>query len=331
MSQKRKLEQVLEHLLSENSEAAEELLHQIIVEKARTIYESIVDEEDEEAEPEEDNLNEAEDDVVGGEPNRDFTDEISSDIEDVESEEENDGEADDDFSDEGEDEEEGEDEGEEELEDRVDDLEDQLEELRAEFEQLMGGEEGEMDMEVDADGDEMEAEFDLDTEKAMEGGWMEEESEVPMYEKKAAKKKAVEEKPKMEKAKQPSKEPKKGKKAVEEETQFLNKVADTGQRGTAKLVGAGTHSKLGAENNQSTFTNAPSKKDYGGKPLEIGKGTGGEYGKYHGDSAKDDTPSDNLHVEPKKAAHAADSTAKYTGGKAAGDGGSKSPLTKKPA
>jgi len=38
MSQQQKLEQVLDLLLSEDSDQAAEILHQIIVEKARTIY-----------------------------------------------------------------------------------------------------------------------------------------------------------------------------------------------------------------------------------------------------------------------------------------------------
>ena len=46
MSQQQKLEKVLDLLLSEDSDQAAELLHQIIVEKARVIYESIVEEDD---------------------------------------------------------------------------------------------------------------------------------------------------------------------------------------------------------------------------------------------------------------------------------------------
>ena len=46
MSQQKKLEKVLDLLLSEDQNQAAELLHQIIVEKARTIYERIVEEEE---------------------------------------------------------------------------------------------------------------------------------------------------------------------------------------------------------------------------------------------------------------------------------------------
>ena len=60
MSQQKKLEQVLDLLLSEDSDHAAEILHQIIVEKARTIYESIVDEEETEEEDKERTDTEAE-------------------------------------------------------------------------------------------------------------------------------------------------------------------------------------------------------------------------------------------------------------------------------
>ena len=327
MSQQQKLEKVLDLLLSEESDQAAELLHQIIVEKARVIYESIVEEED--AEEEKDDLEES--DEVGGEPNKDFTDEIASDEEEIDADEQNDGEAGEEEAGEGASEEEGEEDhdemGEGDVEDRVEDLESQLAELRAEFDALMGEE---MQEPQHADlGDEMgEIEQDFGDEMGGEmpdfGNAGEEkvvgEVVATMFEKKA--------KEKLEKAPQ-AKDKKKDKK-VDEETKFLNTVADTGQKGTAKLVGTGKDTPLGAEQTKSSFTNIPPRKDYGGKPVKFGSGTGGEYGKYHGDSAKDDTPSDNVNVAPKKSSIKADTTAKYTGGKAAGEGFNKSPLTKKP-
>jgi hypothetical protein len=328
MSQQQKLEKVLDLLLSEESDQAAELLHQIIVEKARVIYESIVEEED--AEEEKDDLEES--DEVGGEPNKDFTDEIASDEEEIDADEQNDGEAGEEEAGEGASEEEAGEEdhdemGEGDVEDRVEDLESQLAELRAEFDALMGEE---MQEPQHADlGDEMgEIEQDFGDEMGGEmpdfGNAGEEkvvgEVVATMFEKKA--------KEKLEKAPQ-AKDKKKDKK-VDEETKFLNTVADTGQKGTAKLVGTGKDTPLGAEQTKSSFTNIPPRKDYGGKPVKFGSGTGGEYGKYHGDSAKDDTPSDNVNVAPKKSSIKADTTAKYTGGKAAGEGFNKSPLTKKP-
>jgi hypothetical protein len=319
MSQQKKLEKVLDLLLSEDSEQASELLHQIIVEKSRSIYESIVDEEMEEEDSKED-IDES--DEVGGEPNKDFTDEIASDEQDIDADEHNDGEAgyDDDADDEFDDEFDGEEEGEGTTEERVEDLESQLADLRAEFDALMGEElqepnhadlAGEFDDEEDfSDNDEIGGnEFGAD-----------EMDEVAMFEKSK--------KAKLNKAPQ-KKDLKKGKK-VDEETKFLNTVADTGQRGTAKLVGTGKDTPLGAEQTKSSFTNIPPRKDYGGKPTKFGNGTGGEYGKYSGESVKDDTPTDNVNVKPKNSSTKADTTPKYTGGKSAGEGFNKSPLSKKP-
>ncbi len=345
MSQQKKLEKVLDLLLSEDSDQASELLHQIIVEKARTIYESIVDEEDDAVEEEKDELEES--DEVGGEPDQDFTKEISSDKDEVDADQQNDGEAGDDedsddeegeFDDEGEDDEFG---GEETTEERVDDLESQLADLRADFDRIMGDEMQEpehADLAGEFGDDEVEPAMDTDAEAGGMpnfGGAGEEkvvgEVVASMFEKKQAKK-ALEEKAKKLEVAAQAKKKVKGKK-VEEETKFLNKVADTGQRGTAKLVGTGKDTPLGAEQTKSSFTNIPARKDYGGKPTKIGGngGTGGEYGKYNGDSAASKTPTDNVNLKPKNSSVKADTTAKFTGGKTAGDGFSKSPLTKKPA
>lgn len=341
MSQQQKLEKVLDLLLSEDSDQASELLHQIIVEKARTIYESIVDEEEVADDEGKDELDES--DEVGGDPDKDFTDEIATDKEEIDSDEQNEGEAgsdDEDDSDSDEDDGFGGDEADAEAdsegstEDRIEDLESQLAELRAEFDALMGEEMQEpqhADLAGEFGGDEVEPAMDdgMGDEGGMDMGGMGGEEKVvgevvaTMFEKKKDKKLEV----------APQAKDKKKDKKVDEETKFLNKTPDTGQRGTAKLVGTGKGMTLGAEQNQSPYTHAPSKKDYGGGPVKIGGngGTGGEYGKYNGDSAKDETITDNVNVEPKKNGVKADTTAKYTGGKAAGPGFTKSPLTKKPA
>ncbi len=337
MSQQQKLEKVLDLLLSEDQDQAAELLHQIIVEKARTIYESIVDEEQVE-DDEKDELDES--DEVGGEPSTDFTDEISSDKEEVDADEQNDGEAgvDDDGEDDGEDDEEGTDDafgGEEEsTEGRLEDLESQLADLRAEFDALMG-EEMQEPNHADLGGDDAFGGDEFggdDVAPAADAGMPDfggpEEKVVGevvavMHEKKKDKKLEV----------APQAKDKKKDSKVDEETQFLSKTGDTGQRGKAGLVGTGKGMTLGAEQNKSPYTSIPARKDYGGKPTKIGGngGTGGEYGKYNGDSAADKTISDNVDVKPRNVGIKADTTAKYTGGKVAGEGFTKSPLTKKPS
>ena len=99
-----------------------------------------------------------------------------------------------------------------------------------------------------------------------------------------------------------------------------------------KLVGTGKDTPLGAEQQKSVFSKAPNKPSYGGDSKNIlgSKSTGGEYGKWNGDKATDDTPTDNVDVSPKKDSTKADTTPKWTGGKAAGQAGNKSPLSKKP-
>lgn len=327
-AQQRKLEQVLECLLSEDSDQAAELLHQIIVDKARVIYESIVEEEAEEN-----------DDVVGGEPNKEFTDEISSDKDEVSADEQNDGEAggeDDELADDDSEDDEFEmddDSGTDSTEERVDDLESQLAELRAEFDALMGEELqepnhadlGNMDDQGMGGDDGVTQAGGMDDDMPSFGGDDKVVGEVvaTMFEKSKTKK--------LDKAPQ-AKDKKKDKK-VDEETQFLTKTADTGQRGKAQLVGTGKDTPLGAEQERSVFTKAPNKPSYGGTPSNLlgSRATGGEYGKFNGMSAKSDTPSDNVNVKPKSNSTKADTTPKFTGGKAAGEGFNKSPFTKKPA
>lgn len=134
---KSKFEALIEHILNDDDTAARELFHDIVVEKSREIYNNIVAEE-EEKEVEESTLTE-----FGIE---DQSDDLEGDIEadqsglgvdDAEGGEELGGdEVGDEFG--------GEEGGEEEIEDRVVDLEAALDELKAEFDKLMGDEEGDL-------------------------------------------------------------------------------------------------------------------------------------------------------------------------------------------
>lgn len=125
---------MLELLINEDKAAAEELFHEIVVEKSRDIYESILegdhDEEHEEEEDEEEGMkenyffDEAEDD--------DMDDDMFGDDEDMDDE----------------------DMGDEETEERITDLEDALDDLKREFEQLMSKEDMGDEEEEDMGGDE---------------------------------------------------------------------------------------------------------------------------------------------------------------------------------
>lgn len=123
----KKFEQLIDMIINENEDQARALFHDIVVEKSREIYESLMDEEY------------RSEDQVETLQNEISTEEVAEEEEefaDIGMDDEGDGEVEmgaDEFGDEG---------GEEDLEDRVVDLEDKLDELMAEFEELMAGEEG---------------------------------------------------------------------------------------------------------------------------------------------------------------------------------------------
>jgi hypothetical protein len=127
----RKFEQLIELIINENEEQARALFHDIVVEKSREIYESIMDEEA------------VAEDMSGG-----LLDEIEAD---VMSDEEGMAEDEDEFADIEIDDEEGfgDEEESEDLEDRVVDLEDKLDQLMAEFEEIMGHDDEMGDMDDD--------------------------------------------------------------------------------------------------------------------------------------------------------------------------------------
>lgn len=162
---------MLEYLISEEEDKAKEIFHQLVVEKSREIYETILaedfqqDEEVDESKDEDEDEdqvdessddeevdenysfegNDEEDEAEGGEDDGDVggdaTDDFMSDLED------------------GDDDSEG---GEGDMEDRVMDLEDALDDLRAEFETMMGGDNDEMGMDDmdDMGGDDMGMDMD---------------------------------------------------------------------------------------------------------------------------------------------------------------------------
>ena len=159
----RKFEQLIELIINENEEQARELFHDIVVEKSREIYESIMDEEmmdeegmggqvgdlmDEIGAEEAGGITEEDDDI-------DFDDE--EEIVDIDSDQMHDEEADD------------------EVEDAVIRIEDKLDQLMADFEKIMGGDDDGMGDEEDfGDEEEMmgseegEEEFDDEEEDAEE-------------------------------------------------------------------------------------------------------------------------------------------------------------------
>jgi hypothetical protein len=145
-----KFEQLIEYVINDETDKARALFHDIVVEKSRTIYESMME-------------SEIEDECsIGGDSSDDLIDDVETEEEGINMEGEEEDEEDSEFDDEaeeagddlthdiedehdadsdfeGDDYEEGDD-----LEDRVIDLEDKLDELMSEFEDLMGnGDDGE--------------------------------------------------------------------------------------------------------------------------------------------------------------------------------------------
>ena len=191
MTDRNKFEEMLERLVNEDREGAEELFHEIVVEKSRDIYESLLSEDDSEEEVDEaadeevdesdeeldeaddedldesddDELEESKDEDEDEEVDESFfdeadpTDDMMGSIEmpdddmgmDVSMDDEPDMGVDDHHADVG---------GEEELEDLIMDLKDDLESLQAAFDKQFGDGEGD-DMDMDA-GDDAGDDMDMD-------------------------------------------------------------------------------------------------------------------------------------------------------------------------
>jgi hypothetical protein len=180
MSDQNKFEKMLELLVNEDKAAAEELFHEIVVEKSRDIYESLLEDEaevdeadDEEVDESDEDLDEADDEEVD-ESDEDLDENFDLDTMSVEADDDmgpmdkagdlaNDlgmempGEEGDDDMGDAED-----DAG---VEDRVEDLEDALDDLKAEFEKMMAGDDDGEEADDDADDMDMDADDDEEAEE----------------------------------------------------------------------------------------------------------------------------------------------------------------------
>jgi len=197
MANPNKFEEMLERLINEDKAGAEELFHEIVVEKSRSIYENLLaDEEVEEAEDHDEEMDDDDEETKEGsygkkKKMKKEEDEVSEDFDldefEVEGgmnmmaqdedptddpmaamggDETDDLEMDVSMDDEGGDGEEGE------VEDRVEDLEDALDELKAEFEKMMsdedsdeeGDDDDDAEMDMGDEGEDDDAEMDMDDE-----------------------------------------------------------------------------------------------------------------------------------------------------------------------
>jgi hypothetical protein len=157
-----KFEQLIEYVINDEEAKAKELFHDIVVEKSREIYENLMNEEeveelDEESDAERDDHAEKAGKKVakdieydemhedfGGDASDELIDDVEAEEQGMQEDEESDVEFDNAAEEDGEeltrDMEKDNDEGD--IEDRVVDLEDKLDELMAEFESLMGDDNG---------------------------------------------------------------------------------------------------------------------------------------------------------------------------------------------
>lgn len=160
-----KYEKLIEYIINDEDSKARALFHEIVVEKSRDIYESLMDEEQY-------------DEGMGGNQVNGMMDSIQADEAGLPEDEEMDMGGDDEMLDSDDDMGMGDDMGdmggEGDIEDRVMDLETELDALKAEFEQLMGDEGGEEDSDMDMGDDEgMGDEESMDDEGDEEMGMME--------------------------------------------------------------------------------------------------------------------------------------------------------------
>jgi hypothetical protein len=162
MTDRTQFEAMLEALINEDQETAKEIFHNIVVAKSREIYEELLESdfmEDEMA-----GMEPAPEEPVQTEESEDNADDSEEDDSEEDDSEEDDSEVDGDAGDDFVSDVDGEEDGEGEdgaIEDRVMDLEDALDELKAEFEQLMAGEEGEEHMDDMGGMDDMGAEPEM--------------------------------------------------------------------------------------------------------------------------------------------------------------------------
>jgi hypothetical protein len=309
------LEQILELLLAEENEQAEELLHEYVVAKARQQYERVLD-ESEEVEKDLDESEEVDESSCGSDdedleemmdhsnPSENFkrdvagvtdiADEVAEDEYTLEGDDEDDAEMGmdmddmDDMDDMGDmDAEEGD------VEDKIDDLEDELQALKAEFEKLMSDDDEAEDDAEDARDDAMDA----DAEENAFGAAEIEESEYDLDE---------------------------DFDTLEEATKLSDQVSP---QSTTKL----NVPDPGADNNQSPFTKTPgAKSGKGGKPVHMTDGGEGDHGE-KGSSNPQDPGNHNMNIDPKSNA-GQQTKAKLSVPNPGADGSNgKSPFTKQPS
>jgi len=329
----KKLEKVLEYLINNEEDAAKELLHQVFIEKARSIHEELINMEDEEEMDENgdmgdhfgnevghhsDHLDELSDEIDAEETIAETEDDMDMDTADAEGDLGDDMGSEDGMMDMGSDMDDmddmgdmgGEEVGMEKIESTMDELEDMLASLKAQFEKLESGDDSEADMDDDMDdmgGEDMEdAEGDEGMEDAEGDEGMEdaEGEEDEMDESWLAEFDDLEESVDMDKATIPSN----------------------------AEVGAGKYAK--AEANTKSPVATSQKELFGAKPVVTGKGAAKSG--YEREAAPSSAQLAGVKDNRRKKATDGQSSVSKEGSsgsmlsKSQGEGGKKSPLTNSP-
>lgn len=267
MTDRSKFEEMLERLVNEDKDGAEALFHEIVVERSREIYQSILESEDEddldEAEEDDDDQVDEADDEDLDETDDEELEESTDDDEDLdemfgldEFEIEADpmgGDATDDMMgdlgmDDMDSDMDSDMDGGDDTDNRIQDLEDALDDLKAEFEAMMGDNEGGDDMDDMEDGEEGDDDMDMDDEADDEED--EQSKEAFTYEAKHNKK-------------DDKKDDKKDKKtAGEEMREYVEKVSGGGLDAQ----------KIGGDNGTNAKSIVAGKNDMGGTTANILRG-----------------------------------------------------------
>ena len=186
MADQSKLEQMLEKLVNNDREGADQLFHEFVIEKSRGIYEQMLETELKDLEVDEatdEEVDEATDEEVD-EATDEEVDENFGEITPEAPEMDATGDLEDEMSD-GDDDEMGmgDDDEDEDIEDRVVDLEDALDDLKAEFEKMMSGDSDDSEGDDDAADMDMDDEGDEDKEEAFDvAPELSVEDEAPAFE-----------------------------------------------------------------------------------------------------------------------------------------------------
>ena len=249
-----KFEKLIEYIINDEDQKARELFHDIVVEKSRDIYESIMDEEQ---------VEETMQGPVEGEQVEAMVDEISQEESVGEADEEGEEEfdLDPDSEDDGEisgdlpaDDMGGEDS--EEVEEKIMSIDAKLDELLAKFDEIMGDKEEAGD---DMGGDDMGADIDAEEPKMAEMGMMEAEESDEEEEDEEEEEEEKKEEPKSE-----SKIPRKSTSTSELMREYVDRIGDiyggAGDAAEGDAVGA-----TGKKTSVNTKTPVGPGADFGGK------------------------------------------------------------------